>query len=111
MNTSQSDTSFVQVSKKAFTRSKGGTLPGWMGTLVGNASAFFNQGWYKSETLEEALKGKLPALSLFGGTFEFQYPSVKTAVTTATKQGQVIVLGNYNRSPPQRGRYRKAPFT
>jgi hypothetical protein len=79
-------------------------MPGLLGTLVEGISAFLNQGLYKSSSLEEALREAFPPQPLFGGISKFNSPSVKTAVTTSTRRGQVIVLANYNRSPPERGK-------
>ncbi|KAL6411018.1 hypothetical protein AUP68_07453 [Ilyonectria robusta] len=104
LDTKQCDTEFVRVSSKAFTKPRESNMPGWIGTLVEGVAAFLNQGLYRSTSLEDALKEGLPELSLFGGTFKFKSPSVKTAVTTSTRHGQVIVLGNYNRNPPKRGK-------
>ncbi|CAM1501617.1 Fc.00g036010.m01.CDS01 [Cosmosporella sp. VM-42] len=105
LDVKQCNDEFINVSTKAFTRPKESRLPGLIGTTRDAITAFHNQGLYRSSALEDALKEGLPELSLFGGTFKFKSPSVKTAVTTSTSQGKVIVLGNYNRNAPERAFY------
>jgi hypothetical protein len=79
-------------------------MPGPVGFLVDKMTAFLNQGLYLSEPFEDSLRKEMPDIPIFGGKCRFQLPSVKTAITTSTREGQVIVLSNYNRLPPKQGR-------
>ncbi|RSL74673.1 hypothetical protein CEP51_011506 [Fusarium floridanum] len=97
------DTKFVEMSKMAFTKVGQSKWTEWIGKPAEYVSALRNHGRYSSVSLEEALKKALPQQPLFGGIVRFDSPSVKTAITTSTTRGQVIVLANYNRAPPERG--------
>ncbi|CEF77784.1 unnamed protein product [Fusarium graminearum] len=96
---------FVEVSNKAFTKPKPSIMPAKVGFLVNKMTAFLNHGLYLSEPFETSLKKELPDIPTFGGNYKFKKPSVKTAITTSTREGQVIVLSNYNRVPPKQAFY------
>lgn len=85
-------------------------MPAKVGFLVNKMTAFLNHGLYLSEPFETSLKKELPDIPIFGGNYKFKKPSVKTAITTSTREGQVIVLSNYNRVPPKQGRSNIASF-
>ncbi|KAL6917194.1 hypothetical protein FSST1_008689 [Fusarium sambucinum] len=99
------DAKFVEVSNKAFTKPKSSIMPARVGFLVDKMTAFLNQGLYLSEPFETSLKKELSNIPIFGGKQIFQKPSVKTAITTSTREGQVIILSNYNRVPPKQAFY------
>lgn len=98
------DAKFVEVSNKAFTRPKASRMPGRIGALIDKMTAFLNQGLYMSEPFENSLQKEMPDIALFGGKYRFRLPSVKSAITTSTREGQVVVLSNYNRVPPKQGK-------
>ncbi|PHH77916.1 hypothetical protein CDD80_7598 [Ophiocordyceps camponoti-rufipedis] len=94
---------FETLSAKAFSSSSVRKIP-LIGKLVDEMFSVFNHGRYKTKSLEDAYKEAFPEnLKLFGGAGSAA--SVKVAVTTSTKQGGVIVLGNYNRKPPAQAFY------
>ena len=59
---------------------------------------------YKSQPLEKALQTAFSeALALFGKPYQPGQASAKVAVTSATKEGRVLLLSNYNRKPASVG--------
>ncbi|PFH59125.1 hypothetical protein XA68_12791 [Ophiocordyceps unilateralis] len=98
-------TKFEALSTKAFSGSAVGKIP-LIGKLVDEMLSVFNHGRYKTKPLEDAYKEAFPeSQKLFGGTSGSATASVKVAVTTSTRHGRVIVLGNYNRKPPAQAFY------
>lgn len=101
LDVDECDKKFVEFAKQAFSPHRLAKAP-WLSRWLRYIVTAFYQGQYKTEPLEKAIKDAFPEdCPLFGGTYQSRRVPVKVAVTTTTRQSQVVVLSNYNRKPPK----------